>query len=124
MSLLALFMSICLHTDLACEDIEIEYSKLDAPKVRNTNAITLPPIVKGRATLFADGRQLIEINERMESWNEWQRRDVVMHEIAHMVVWHSHPDARIPAHGREFRHACYDIARAIGVPTKKCRHNN
>lgn len=120
MSLTALLMSMCLHTALPCEEIEIEWAPLKID-VGPRDSWGGKPILKGRATIYEGGRKLIQINERLKDWTDWQVRDVVMHELAHHLTWHKHPTGKYPAHGRQFRHACYEIANAIKVPTVRCK---
>ncbi|MEX0763079.1 MAG: SprT-like domain-containing protein [Dehalococcoidia bacterium] len=84
----------------------------------------LPPLrISGRMTRtlgsFAPSRKTITLSARLLAFGTHdQQRQVLLHELAHVIVHHRTPNAR--AHGREFRDACQlvgaDPTRFVDVP--------
>jgi len=121
MDLITLFMTLCLHTQLDCDAVQVEYSKFETGRLVRSTTPSLIPKTLGRATMYANGTMTIEINGQMEPWAEWRRRDVLIHELAHLVAWTENPHRIIDDHGSIFRKACYKIADKAKVPRKRCK---
>lgn len=121
MDLITLFMTLCLHTQLDCDAVQVEYAKFETGRLERNLVPSGSPRTLGRATIYRSGAMTIEINEQMEPWAEWRRRDVIIHELAHLVAWTENPHRIIDDHGRSFRKACYKIADKAGVPKKRCK---
>lgn len=121
MDLITLFMTLCLHTQLDCDAVQVDYVKFETGRLSMYSGPSGLPQTLGRATIYRSGGMRIEINEQMEPWAEWRRRDVIIHELAHLVVWTENPNRMIGDHGSTFRRACYNIAEKAGVPRKRCK---
>lgn len=121
MSLVALFMSICIHTTLPCDQVEVRYSNMESPKQGMWSGPTVRANVLGRASVYSTGRQVIEINSIMKNYDEWRVRNVMLHEISHLVVWQEYPNQQVMPHGRKFRNACYKVSRAASLRQDPCR---
>lgn len=107
MSLTALFLSICLHTQLPCDTVDVAYSGM-------------PSDVLGRATMYHGGRTVIRINRSIQGGPHWLLRNTMLHEVAHLVVWQEYPNKLLSHHGRTFRGACQKLANAYGVSHQSC----
>lgn len=107
MSLTALFLSICLQTQLPCADVGVSYSDLG----KDTH---------GRATMMSSGRMVIQLHETLEATPHWIQREVMLHEIAHLVVWYENPQKIKSHHGSTFRHICKRLADTVGFGRTSC----
>ena len=110
--IVALFLSVCLHTDLPCEDITVQHKMY-----YSWNKL-------GEATVYKDGRQHIDINVWTKDWKEYKLKRIMIHEVAHLSAWAKNPGKRIPAHGRTHQRECQRIAKAMEFRSFFCIERN
>lgn len=108
MSITALFLSVCLHTSIDCESVEVSYSNLDRS-------------VLGRATMMTSGRLIIKLAPSLGEAPLWLRRGVLLHETAHLVTWTENPDRILEDHGPTFTKTCEKLAKLSGYGDKICK---
>jgi hypothetical protein len=107
MSLTALFLSLCLYTPLPCDKVEVSYANL------GTNVL-------GRATKMSTGRLIIQLDNSLKTSPDWLQRNVMLHEVSHLVVWHENPNRLLQHHGPTFRSACLHLAASYGAGKAGC----
>jgi len=105
--LLETALTICLTTQLPCEDIKVELKPLQRETL-------------GQAILYTTGRTEIRINKfRYKEATQHQLRSVLVHEYAHIQTY---AQGEIKSHhGSAFRKNCLALAKLHNVSQTTCR---
>lgn len=108
----ALFLSVCMHTDLPCEEVTVEHKMYWS---WNTLA---------DATVYTDGTQHININVWTKDWVEYKLKRIMIQEVALLSTWDKNPGKRIRNHGPTHQAECRRIARAMDFNSFFCIERN
>lgn len=100
-----IFLAVCAHTSLVCEDISVEFKKL-------------PPYTQAQAYETNTGRMGIWISDEKRNRSEYFYKDLFVHEIAHLVRY---TEKSTGMHDRRFREICKELAKAVDVKKSACR---
>lgn len=109
MDLLTLFLTMCMNTELPCDDIRTEFAET-------------PFGIMGAADLYNSGRMAIRISPDIQHIH-WKVIETLLHEIAHLMVYTQNLETgtRINSgHNHKFITACKKVSMAYGRSPNHC----
>ncbi len=97
--------------------------ELELPRVAEKVAVIWNKRLRTTAGRAYSSLAKIEMNPRLQLLPEEKRDQEInqtfLHELAHVVAYSRHPDARIQPHGPEWKQACADL----GIPGEERCHD-
>lgn len=108
MLLIELFLAVCLHTELPCEDINVGWGK--TPKGSEAAAI-----------MYSSGRMEILFNPQIKNKPSRHMRTMI-HEVAHLVVYQLEDRPKpYTGHGYIFKTECIKLSVDMDINSAHCR---
>ena len=108
MTLRELFLSVCLHTTLPCDEIEVRYAET-------------PPESEAAALMYNSGRMEILFNPKIKKKTS-RHKNTMVHEVAHLVVYQIKGRKPYIGHGYLFSNECIKLSMDYGIRVGHCRN--
>lgn len=109
-----LVLTVCMHTALACEAIDVSFKHL-RPLRSQTTSSYVKTKVQARAYMTNFGNQGIWFDpEETSNMNDNELLNLVVHELAHLMVFVEDLDG---THRWKWKTKCKDLAKKVGANT-------
>ena len=102
----SMFNEICGYTEVECDKIKVEYRRL-------------PNQISGLAQLYNTGRMEVLLHTKNDG-SMSQTRGILVHEIAHLVMFLKEGNKHRTSHGSQFREVCKELAIKSNVSKSYC----
>ena len=107
MNLTALVLTMCVHTSLDCEKVDVAYADLADSQL-------------GRVTAYSNGYKTIEVANYLKNKHPYRTRNVIMQQLTYLAAWEDYPGHFINANRLAYKSTCSKIAWGIKVNTINC----
>jgi len=103
-----LFLTLCLSTSLPCADISVRTYEFNKREQK-----------EAMAYMTKSGKMGVLLDDSTLRYSENKIKGLLVHELAHMVVWHTRPyDGD---HGHKYTVICRKLALEAGVSPNNCK---